>query len=501
MNRKCPVPSKMLLAPTGVVLWIVASTVGGGIAHAQQVDPKAGGEKSIQFLSDLPGTLARASETRKPILLIFAAEWCSSCRRFKSDTLPASEVQAFADRFYWVRIDIDRNLSLARSRDVKGTPRFDLIDPDGITRVQVSGVLTPEEFTAQLEAFLEDLKETPRYPPGASSSIIRAHDHTPLTWSPEGYRGLSICFSNVGYGPLNLPSQSPFQALRIGFKPRTPSTLAEGHVEMRLTETWVNLWAFERGDYLIDYEMLRSSFSLAYGISDTFELDLEIVDKSRFGGEMDGLIQGFHDTFGISQGGRDDYSKGEFAFDISPTGGNPGVSLTSGDRGHFSQEFLLTLQHNITCGTVDVPALSYSLTLRTDQDPTDDVTGGSPVDLALSVAAAKRFGDVYGYVGIGFAWFGKEEFHDIKMKTTQTSVLLALEWRFSGGMSFLLQYLGSENLISGPGPFGKTSSEFTLGWKGELDHGLVLEIGLIENIVLMDNSPDLGIHTGITYRF
>ena len=117
------------------------------------------------------------------------------------------------------------------------------------------------------------------------------------------------------------------------------------------------------------------------------------------------------------------------------------------------------------------------------------------------MSAAKRLGDVYVYAGLGFAWFGKEEFQHVEMKTTQASVLLAMEWRFWPDTSFVIQYLGSENVIDGPGAFGKTSSEITLGCKAELDHGLLLEIGLVENFILMDNSPDLGFHTGITYRF
>ena len=60
--------------------------------------------------------------------------------------------------------------------------------------------------------------------------------------------------------------------------------------------------------------------------------------------------------------------------------------------------------------------------------------GGSPVDIALSVSAAKRFIDVYGYLALGFAWFRKEDFHGIEMKIPQTTTLLALEWRFSAGM-------------------------------------------------------------------
>ncbi len=450
--------------------------------------------QDIEWRNDLPETLRLAKETRTPVIAVFEAAWCPACRRFKSETLSDAKVRALADRFLWVQTNIDREVSVAREHDVQAIPRFDLIDPDGVTRVRVIGVLDPDRFRARLEAFLEN-------PPSAPPETIRADDLTPLTRSPEGYRGLSICFANVGYGVLNIPAQSPFQALRVGFRPRTPSTITKGAIEARVTETWVNLWAFERGDYLIDYETLRSSLSLAYGLSDVFELDVEVVDKSRFGGSMDKLIQGFHNAFNISQGGRDEFSKNQFVFNLNPSGSDPGISIPREDRGSFSHEFLLALQHNITCGTDTLPALAYSLSLRADDDPTGDRKGGSPVDAAISASASKSFGDFYGYAGLGVAWFGKERFRGVEMNTTQGSLLLALEWRYAAASSFLLQYLGSENIIDGPGPFGKVSSEFTLGWKTELQPGLLLELGLIENIVLMDNSPDLGFHAGLTWRF
>jgi len=40
-----------------------------------------------------------------------------------------------------------------------------------------------------------------------------------------------------------------------------------------------------------------------------------------------------------------------------------------------------------------------------------------------------------------------------------------------------------------------------LGWKWEVKTKVVLEFALIENIIVFDNSPDFGIHAGITSRF
>lgn len=487
--------SAAILAAVVAVSWI-----GPSMAHAQEPEPGETPANAIVWLTDLSEAMEQSRLTRLPLVVDWGAMWCRGCRKFLDETEPSPLVREYTRRLIWVRIDIDRNVSLARQHDVRGTPRFDLVDPQGMTRMRIQGFLPPEKFRQRLQEFLRDLLEHPGAAPPDVVSEIPGDVRTPLTWTPDGFRGLAICFSHVGYGPLNLPSQSPFQSLRSAFQPRTPSTLAEGHVNLRHTETWVNIWA--RGtNHLLDYEMLRSDFAVAYGVSDTIQLEFEAVDKSRFGGVMDGFVQGFHDTFNIDQGGRDEVRKRDFSFEIDNPREGSKVSLSGDDRGSFSREFLLTFQHNITCGTEDSPALAYALTLRADQDIAGDLDGGSPVDVALSVSASKRFGDIYGYLGVGFAWFGKEEFRGIELESTQASVLAAIEWRFSAGMSFVVQYLSSQEVTDHLGPFSEPSHEVTLGWKGELWQSAVLEIGVVENVLLSDNSPDFGIHAGLTYRF
>src|SRR5206468_1158816 len=93
------------------------------------------------------------------------AAWCTSCRDFNTQTLPSPEVQAFADRFCWVRIDIDRDMTIARAHNVRATPTFELIDADGKTRVRFQGVRTPKEFCHELDRFLESLE------PGAAPLV------------------------------------------------------------------------------------------------------------------------------------------------------------------------------------------------------------------------------------------------------------------------------------------------------------------------------------------
>jgi hypothetical protein len=88
-------------------------------------------------------------------------------------------------------------------------------------------------------------------------------------------------------------SQSPFQSLRLGIVPRTPSTLGRGEHQVRFDATWANTWAVDDntfdpengslGLYLLDYESLDLNLAYDYGISDTVDVALSASAARRFG--------------------------------------------------------------------------------------------------------------------------------------------------------------------------------------------------------------------------
>jgi len=462
-------------------------------------------QSAIRFSHDLEQTVDEAAHEGLPVIAVFGAVWCPSCRRFEESTLPSPQVQALAGRFLWAEIDVDRQLSLARAYQVDATPTILILGTDGGVRRRLVGFRSPDVFEQELQALLESREgpESGPQPPAGSH-----HPRTDLTFSPRGYRGRSICFSHVGYGPLEIASQSPFQSLRLSLAPRTPSTLARGQVEIRAAGTWANTWAYDEeafgpagddGSYLLDYESLDADLSVAYGLSDTFLVELEFQDRSRFGGAMDGLIQGFHDLFGIDQSGRDEVPRDQFQILLDRGAGVESVDLGAESTGTFSRNLLLTVQHNITCGTNHLPALSWSLTGRWELESAD--LEGSGPDVGLSLAAARRFGRFYGYLTLGYAFYGQDSFRGvIDLRDRQFSVLTAFEWRFKPRRSLIFQWLASEAVTDDLGPFSASSHEITLGFKAEVRDRGVLELGLIENTLTADNSPDFGVHLGFSQR-
>jgi thiol-disulfide isomerase/thioredoxin len=487
--------------PVLVVLALL--TASPAAARSNEVKPRG---SALPFVVDLEPALESAAAEGRPVFLAFGAAWCPVCRQMEERTLLEPPVQAFADDFVWVKVDIDRRVSLAREWEVVATPTIFLLGPMGDIRRKIVGGIGAEALAEALGSVLEA--------PSAASApgeapVIQVHRATSLTEAPRGFRGRSICFSNVGYGPLAVRSQSPLQGLRLSILPRTPSTLAGGDHELKLATTWANLWAVDEeafdpandrlGPYVIDSESLDLDLSYAYGLSDIFELEFVYEQRWRFGGVMDGFIEGFHDLFGLGQAGRDLWPRDQSFISIDPGDGGPPLARDDSADHTIAQSVLATFQHNVSCGGERHPAFSWSATVRAGVG--GEELQGSDFDLAVSAAASQRFGRFYVYLTLGYAWFGSDAIDGIALEDNQLTVLAAGEWRFAPRMSLVLQYLGSQGAAVDPAPFNEFSHELVVGWKWELRPAGVLELGLIENIITFDNSPDFGVHAAFIQRF
>lgn len=455
--------------------------------------------EGIQFSENLPDAVAAAQKSAKPVAVFYHAPWCPHCRTMFRKTFTDAKVAKAGRNFEWVAVDIDRNASLVHTYAIEAIPQIQIIDPSGYLRAAIIGATGPADLAGRLEAVEAMLNRQPTADDTTRTESFTAGEATEIVTSPDSFRARNICYANVGYGPLNVPSQSPLQALRLGLTPAAPSTLAKGQKELKARATWVNIWADE-ADYFFDYEMLQTQVGLDYGLAETFQVGFGFETRSRFGGSMDSFIQEFHDLFNIDQNGRDEVPKGDFRFDIDPVGNQPGVSLTSSDRGLYSSSAQLKFQHNVTCGTEYWPAFAYTLVAQYEID-SEDLEGGNPWDFALFLSASQRFWDFYLYGGLGYTRFGRDRFRGIELEEDQYSGNIALEWRAFTRASIIAQYLYSQGLAVDLGELSDASHEVNLGFKWEFSEGVVLEFALIENFITTNNSPDFGVHAGVAWRF
>jgi hypothetical protein len=308
--------------------------------------------------------------------------------------------------------------------------------------------------------------------------------------------------NDLGRGPLHMTSLSPFQSFRPGFTPRPPSDLPEGTWELRISESWANLWAFNEDDILIDMEILHTNVAIGLGLGEGVRADLEVESGSRFGGFMDRLIDNVHRIVGAETRHREEFDRNDFALDLQGRDGRPSARLRNRDRGIYTTSLVGTLQWTFSDGGPGRPALSAALSLRSDVGPSDGLHGGSPVDVALSLSAAERWGPLILSASVMVAWYGEERFQHIDLEPLQMAGLVAVEWPFHKRASLLLQYLMSQGVAEDWLDFSRPSHEIVLGFKIDIRKlGAVLEIGGLENLGIPDNSPDFGLHAGLTFRF
>lgn len=308
------------------------------------------------------------------------------------------------------------------------------------------------------------------------------------------------CAANVGYGPLSLRGQSPFQMLHLSLSPSAPSTLPAHHWEGQLLTTWVNRWAVSEGQYFIDNETLRIAGKLRYGLTDWFQVGIEVPVLWRGGGVMDSFIEGFHRTFGLDNGRRDEFPRNRFRVEFhSPEGSK--FALNADDAGIGLQDIVLSSQATLTCGGAYRPATAvhFSVSLPTGRDEKLYGTGG--VDVSVALLFSKRLGDLYLYLNGGYVWFGTDEIGGIRLRKSQGTIFTGVEYRLRGRTSLILQNLINSGAAEDFFEFSEYTDEMTLGMKTELSPGLLIELGLIENLIHFTNSPDFGVHGGVSYRF
>lgn len=314
--------------------------------------------------------------------------------------------------------------------------------------------------------------------------------------------------SYAGYGPLSVRMESAYQSLRLGILPRTPSTQKRGEHQLRIGATLSNIWAISPGgfdpeeghygDRLLDFESLDGHISYTYGLSGTIQIEAEYEQRWRFGGALDGTIEGFHDLFGIDQNGRDLAPRNGFRIFLDPDGGGGLVDLGAEFEGSCAKNLLVTFSHILREGNTSWPTISYAITGRySDADASD----GSGWAGAVSVGASRRFGHFYVYLSIGYAWYSNDTFYGIELPDVQFTFLATGEWRFTPRMSLILEWARMQSPQTSSDSFPETANQIVVGWKWELRPSGVLEIGMLQNAVPYDASPDFGIHAAFTQRF
>ncbi len=311
---------------------------------------------------------------------------------------------------------------------------------------------------------------------------------------------LHPCSANVGYGPLSLRGQSALQIHHLSLTPSAPSTLHTEQWEAQVLTTWVNRWNISEGRFFIDNETLRLAAKLKYGMTERLQVGIEVPVLWRGGGIMDSMIDGFHKTFGLSRKRRDEFPENSFRVEFDQEDGSRFL-LDEDDTGIGLQDIVVSSQATLTCGGTFWPSLAAGLSISLPTGREEKLYGTTGFDLSLALLFAKRLDHLYLYLNGGYTRFGTEDIGGVELKKDQWTLFSGLEYRLWKRTSLILQNLINSAVARDFFEFSEFTDEITWGIKSELSPGLVMEFSFIENIINFKNSPDFGLHFGMTYRF
>lgn len=132
------------------------------------------------WLNDPEKALKTASESSKPVLIDFYAEWCGPCKMMDKTTLKNDQVVKALESFVLLKVDGDKFQEFTRKYQVSGYPTFIILNTHGENIATVSGFKDAPAFVKWINQYTEAAKS------GASLAELDKNDFKLLEMLKSG---------------------------------------------------------------------------------------------------------------------------------------------------------------------------------------------------------------------------------------------------------------------------------------------------------------------------
>lgn len=272
------------------------------------------------------------------------------------------------------------------------------------------------------------------------------------------------------FGPLPVRSQNPLYLLYIAQPLESTQTTTARHFQTSLETTFTNL--FERHlrttglSVDMDMESSRTAIIQKYGLFKNHELTLEIPFFSTSGGFMDAFVQGYHNTFGLPNSGREFVRNGRYSFEVLSNG----VSIYSPQQTPFrAGDITVGQKIRVYDESQFLPALAIRTSIKLPTGSPSYGTGSGKVDVSFSLLAEKSIRRFHLYSQVGFSVLGRQDELEDFQKRGTIYFSQAVEFNLVSWLSLVAQIDFVSPLLKNTNlpEVSEPALDLTIGFTGE----------------------------------
>ncbi|MFO7551912.1 MAG: DUF3187 family protein [Haliea sp.] len=246
----------------------------------------------------------------------------------------------------------------------------------------------------------------------------------------------------------------------------------------------------------LDGETWRMAFDLRYGLAEHWELQLEVPVLSHDGGSLDRLIDGWHDLWGMPDGGRKEVSRDRLDYRYASASGSFALRDSSGGVGDITLALHRALYRD------DSWQLSAGAGYKFASGRERDFLGSGAEDTFVVLRAGRAApGSRFSWQGqAGYLRAGRSDLLGPAQERDLWFAGVGVDWAWLDSLSLLLQVDShSAPLDSSLTALGGSALLLTAGARWRFSADWALDLGFAEDI-RVETAPDVTFQASLRYR-
>lgn len=253
-----------------------------------------------------------------------------------------------------------------------------------------------------------------------------------------------------------------------------------------------------------DGETYRLTLSLRHGLAQGWEVGLDVPLVGHHGGSFDRFIEGWHDFFGMGQGGRDRYERNQLLY-VYQKDGETKLDLRESDNG-LGDLSLLVARSLFNGGPRNQRAMALRAGIKFPTGDSDSLRGSGSTDMHLRAgftdAQSLQTLKMTLFGSAGLLWMSRGDVLADQQRNSVGFGTLGLGWRPLHRLSFKVQVDGHTAFFkrSRLDEIGKASAQLVVGGSLYFGDNWTFDLGVSEDIVV-GTVPDVALFLSLSRQF